>query len=276
MHGYKFFDDAGGATVLVLWLGRPGRWLAWDAATGGPLDPAADGKALARWVRNGADWSMRELTRDSGDRFGAVRFLAATKYRTAPKVFQKLLDAADFQTAHQLKSDDDPGFWLAFSPSRKNGDRGLSEWNREPAALAIAGDEYADWKYVRLGTMTATVRLPEPPDPKGGHLSVYLVPDGAGAADWVAAELVHVLRARPDARRRQTSELAVRIEGVTPGRYWVKVVYDRRAPFGKGSDSRRPGPGDLESTTRRVVDVKAGTVTEYGTVACDHEMSGIN
>ena len=278
-HGHRFFDEAGGRTAVCVWLGRLGRWVAWDVATGKPLDVTADAEALRRWNRAGADWAMRELSRDR-DVFGATRFLSATKNPGTQAVLEKLLRREDFQTSHHAAEDGEPDRWVAWSPTRKHADRALSAWYGDPRAMEHAGAEYADWDYAHLGAVDATLRLAAAPGPNGGDLYVYLFPESVGEIEWPAAKPVHELSVRAKGRRRPGAEMNVRFEGVAPGRYWLKAAYDRDAPFTNAARGAaagyRPSPGDVESTERRFIDVKPGETAAYGNLRCTHAVSPVN
>ena len=131
--------------------------------------------------------------------------------------------------------------------------------------------------YFYLGTAQVLVRLGDVPPPEGGALWVYLVPETVPPDKWAQQPPVQRVRfdfeGRPPWVKEWPRELPVSIEGVTPGRYWVKAVYDRAAPFCDPAHENeaavcRPGPGDAESAERRVIEVKPGGVIKYGELAC--------
>jgi len=63
------------------------------------------------------------------------------------------------------------------------------------------------------------------------------------------------------------------IDGVNPGRYWVKVVADWAEPLSDDANETTfhpgaPGAGDYESAKSAVIDVKSGATADVGAIAC--------
>jgi len=124
-------------------------------------------------------------------------------------------------------------------------------------------------QYVYLGVVEVTVRLPERPGK--GSLWVYLLPENVGAAEWSkTCPTCQVRCAFNDAPPAgYPAAITVRFEGVTPGRYWLKAVYDAAQPFSGGAAAAcTPSPGDYESVQRTTIDVAAGKVTSLQPLTC--------
>lgn len=274
-HGHTFLDEtADGRRFLCVWLGTCGRRLAWDVATGGLVNEKPDGEAARRWDARTRAWAVQQLAAPNRDVTGGLRYLATTKDPRDRAPIEAQLAATEFRISRGT-TDGEPKLDLvtAESPARQQADRALAVRDGQPFLAAM--DDWP-WRYVRLGTLEASVRLdPPPPAVKGrGGLFVYLVPEAVAEAAWAGSRPVHRIRigVPDDAPAAVPQVLAVRFEGVTPGRYWVKAVYDRAEPYcdgdRNGPDACTPDEGDYQSFGLRVVEVKAGGRTQAGQVAC--------
>jgi hypothetical protein len=123
--------------------------------------------------------------------------------------------------------------------------------------------------YVYLGVVELKVRLPE--QPRKGSLWVYLVPENVAASDWLKARTTYRVRCAfndPPPAGYGTA-IPVRFEGVTPGRYWVKAVYDAAEPYWRDPAAAcPPSYGDYESTQHTPIDAAAGKVSSPQTLDC--------
>jgi len=64
-------------------------------------------------------------------------------------------------------------------------------------------------------------------------------------------------------------------DGVTPGKYWVKAVWDKEKPFAKrDANFYRPEKGDYENLVSPIIEVKAGKRIDAGTIKCKHKVNG--
>ena len=65
-------------------------------------------------------------------------------------------------------------------------------------------------------------------------------------------------------------ELDFDLQGVTPGKYRVKIVWAKGRPSPLGDDKGvcRPRPGDYESTSSPVISIDKGGVTDGVRVDC--------
>ena len=279
-----------GRPVLGVWLGTFQRWLAWDVSTGRRADPAA--ADLARHLGEiGRAWALQRLARDDdvradveddgpgGSRIAAFRYLASRRDPRDRPLVERQLAADDFST-YTTFQDERLKHFGAHSLTRAAADRALATWDGLRAAGNPQGGHHDD--YFFLGTVECSIRLRA--SPRGGYLWVYLVPDDVVTGQWSTTRPVHWARADFSemgwGQKAWPRSVPVRFEGVTPGRYWVKAVYDRAAPFCRRDAASppvcRPGIGDHESTERRSVEVKAGQVVGYGRLRCESVVSAVN
>lgn len=273
--------------MLCVWLGPFGRWLAWHLPTGQRADVAAPdvrrhlnevGRAWAVRRLGSGDENARDVDRDldeerHGSRIAALRYLGTVREARDRPLLEAELASADFSTYTSFTGERGLECFGARSDTRAAADAALAAWDgREPAG----GDgAFGTDTYVYLGIVNCRVQLGAPA--ARGYLWAYLIPEAVAPRQWAAARPVHWVRGdfteTAPAPKRWPRSVPVRFEGVTPGRYWVKVVYDRAAPFCDEERSAqppvcRPGPGDFENTGGRVIEVKAGAVTDGGEVDC--------
>ena len=65
------------------------------------------------------------------------------------------------------------------------------------------------------------------------------------------------------------------LKGVTPGKYWVEAVWDRKKPFYNWDDDfYKPERGDYESVESPVIEVKAGEKLDAGKIKCEKKVKG--
>jgi hypothetical protein len=141
---------------------------------------------------------------------------------------------------------------MSHSPFRDAADRALAHWDGEP--LGDPGH--------LLGELHGTLHLPLIDTPDGSIIHVYLIPESISQANWQTAALTHRIgrkldRSRPDL---STGRLDFRLRHVTPGRYWIKAVYDTAKPFAR--EDSIAGAGDYESAPTALLEVSADQITE--------------
>jgi hypothetical protein len=120
-----------------------------------------------------------------------------------------------------------------------------------------------------LGDVTGTLHLPHPPAPDFG-LNIYLIPHDVPPEKWADAKPTHRLqdRYRPFRKVAMPKDIPFVIRGVTPGKYWVKAVFDDAAPTHDSQDIYRGEAGDFESAPQPPFEVRVGEVTSAGDVTC--------
>jgi hypothetical protein len=197
---------------------------------------------------------------------------ARARVNSLPELAQQRRELRQKIAEHYRLNPNDPN-----SPPLRAADRLVAT---EKDLLARFLEQQAGERYVFLGVVDVTARLPE--RPSKGSLWVYLLPENVTGSDWS--------RTCPTCRVRcafndpppggYPTAVPVRFEGVTPGRYWVKAVYDAAEPFWRDPAAAcTPSPGDYESAQRTPIDAAAGKVASCRalecTTPCPKESNGV-
>jgi hypothetical protein len=168
---------------------------------------------------------------------------------------------------------------LSYSKRRREADAVLSRW----AGLAANPFRLEHSEPPRiLGTVKTRVSISEPLKPGLGYMRLYLIPAAVPLATWHESQPEQYLIVdlsgylpmvfgqsdwRIKVRQRKTVEMVV--EGVTPGDYRVKVVWDKAPPF---TDADTvvciPRPGDYESVSSPIFTVEKGKETDIIEIDC--------
>jgi hypothetical protein len=212
-----------------------------------------------------------EIRRAADAALAAWGGLEPAQREPGPAAWQLVRTAPGFREAKAEQRRGVPRQVLRAGGDSKTAAIALQQHDQAMAALErrLARDleQAPEERYALLGVVDVTVRLPAPPGEPPGELArglyVYLVPENVGPADWAKARPVHHVAARfsesPDPSEQWPATVPVGFGGVTPGRYWVKAVYEC-APLlvTRGDGAVVPGAGDTESTERKVVEVTGG------------------
>jgi hypothetical protein len=260
--GTTLLDDHEGSLLLAIEFKRAGRWVAWHARTGKVAN--VDDRLAARWGVLPLERARRTA---AGDRFSVLALLelAQRKHPQDRPLIERWLHSKRFDQylGHRDTPFGEPTEWLQLSRERQDADYALR--------LFDGKSRDAESPYVYLGVIRGTIKLPSPPTDAKARVHVYLLPESVATDGWRTSDPLHHLHIDPNAPRRRPEgananaadvPLDIRFVGVDPGRYWIKVVYDRTAPF--CDDARKicaPGPGDLENDDRSLLDASAGKAT---------------
>jgi hypothetical protein len=269
-----------------IWLGWAQRWYVWKLADGSM--ESVEGDALKQWNEIGSLWAHAKLgdvlvsakaansTRSDSvysavydDQVLACRFLGFVKNPADRKLLERL-----FQREERVSR---------IRPElRKAADTALTMLDQVDARV-----EEAKGGVPRVGSVTVKIKFPRRPDTGEGKLRYYVFPERVNADWWREATPVFHARASADLRLYGDAgdRKDVQILGLRPGRYWVKVVWDRRTPEdlqsekliemirqGQRHEKETPeagaGPKDFESAGAQVFEIEAGKVIEIE-IACD-------
>jgi hypothetical protein len=156
-------------------------------------------------------------------------------------------------------------------------ERILANWDDKPAKTRDRSRQ----TYYYLGVAEGTITLPRPPQPSDRWLCIYLIPEATPKETSYSKVPVHRLTAYFGEYSFHNStwpgeNIPFRIRGVTPGRYWVKAVWDKAKPYNFEDNyiTGPPKPGDCESRELPVITVQAGETIADITIDCTAEVTG--
>jgi hypothetical protein len=225
-------------------------------------------------------------------------FVARNKVPEGEKYIHNLLEFPFHRKISSIDHSEPPCVTLR-SDERALGDIALRLWNDIP----VESDHHSSYRFPiqfrpgqYLGGVTGRIVLPiVRPDKDPGALWIYLVPASRGAGEWEKAEDVlplysnlsfgmHAgrLMARggafpffPGPPPIEFDAVDFRFLTITPGKYRIKAVWDRRAPFAPMEGRAAPEPGDYESTESEPFDVAAGRILTIPPLECTNRISGV-
>ncbi len=270
-----FFDATGDKLVFCIWLYEGKQWRAWDAKTGEPF--FATPLLTERWNKKALQWartSFKNAIKHNKNCGRAVLVLSRFKEESDRPLIKSLLTRCDFRTIAAHRNKIFTGY-CARSMDREWAEKLLASWPGTPPRPA--GQECSIYRY--LGVVKGTITLPRPPRAGDGHLCIYLVPGDTVPDDWYKTVPVHRLsdyfwKFSFTGCSWPKETFPFRIEGVTPGRYRVKAVWDcaGRRTFGDDYIKGPPDAGDFESTTTPCVTIRAGMFTKGVKIDCTRKV----
>ena len=271
-----FFDADGAGRYFCLWLLRGRYFLAWNPTTGDEVKITDDLKN--RWNTKGREWALAEGVK-SRSYYTAVEFLLGLKRPEDRKIIESLLtEDAKFYTHHvQDWSTKSRRFVRldARCPKRDIAERALARWDKKPAENPDRSP-----KYYYLGAVSGTIHLPEAPSPDKSRLCLYLIPGRTIPDDWHKSVPLHRLTEyfweySYHNAQWPPADIPFRIQGVTPGTYTLKAVWDKAAPrtFGEDYIKAPPQQGDYESTTGPTITVTPGANLQNIEIDCKTKLT---
>jgi hypothetical protein len=281
----QFFAVYEGELWFCLWLDWDDRWLVWRASDGAVVNPTLQMLTLLN-----AAGRRRALKLNSGTRFSesALAFLARLRIPQDKPLIEFWLNDTNFSMGTAQKSGPDmQGTVFTFfshSHSRDAADKALARWNGKKSFEEIGLHQRYDY----LGTLNGVVRFPVPPAKGEGSIYIHLIPESKPLSDWASIPAAQYLAA--DLRVHYPhiflnggmqdaalpADVNFAINGVTPGDYRVKVVWDKVKPFARsGEVLYKPQPGDYESTNSPVITIQSGS-TNTVQVECKTLVEGLD
>jgi hypothetical protein len=217
----------------------------------------------------------------------ACQFLRKTNLPEYRKLVEKLLTDTDFSSdSIRILYETPPSTNFSFcfyasSERRSLADQTLAEWDGK----LDSGRERGVDEYFFLGKISGSVALPCPPAAGDGTLWIYLIPAKVARGKWptqppVHRVLVHVGQIvdmfrgeslglkKTETGYKLGTNMSFRIDGVTPGKYRLKAVWDKSYPFAGRDQIGVPGQGDYESGEEPSIEVVAGKSVENVTIVC--------
>jgi hypothetical protein len=267
-------DEYGGKLYFCVWLFRGERWLAWEVATGEEVE--INENMVKRWDEKGRLWAL-EHGIQSNYWVSAAQFLGKHKKEEDRKAIESLLTDDSFYTQPVSKWRGEFIRYNASSPRRSLAESILAEWDGRAATEPASHDQ----KYYYLGVVEGKVVLPEAPKAGDHWLCVYLIPAEVGEENWWAEVPVYRITGyfweySFSNSQWPGSSIPFRIQGVTPGEYWLNAVWDKAQPY-TFEDNYIKGPpqdGDFQSTDAPIITVKAGETIDNVIIDCTHKIGG--
>jgi hypothetical protein len=261
-----FFDENNGKKHFCVWLLYGKRWLAWQATDGKEIKITE--KMIQRWNEKARLWA-REVGINTRYYHSAADFLGTLKNPEDRKVIESLLADTSFYTRSIKKWKGEFIRYNASSPKRALAESILAQWDGKP-----------EDNYYYLGTVEATLKLHVPPKAGDRWLCIYLVPGEVIQDNWYADVPVHRVtdyfwKYSFHNHKWPTSNISFRIQGVTPGKYRAKAVWDKAQPYNFGDNYIKgpPQKGDYQSLDSTVITIEAGKTVKGITIDCTHEVT---
>ena len=201
--------------------------------------------------------------------------------------------------------------YSASSSKRKLAEKILAEWDGVSTDDTNDSDSYWRKDYISrfkenpvlpkrdrsgeisrfLGELKGTLKLPKQPESEDskdyrvldGVISIYLIPETTPRSQWDKKPIVHRLRANFNRSYSGSSRYVIltddfifNLETVTPGKYWIKGVWDRsrQSNFysGKPKAIGTPQEGDYQSLESPVITITAGKTLDNIVIDCTHQV----
>lgn len=267
---YWFFDEA--SHWLVFWVQWDAKWIAWDLRDG-ELIPVSKKQTNA--------WSAayREMILEGNQEEDVgkteIIFLGILGMPEDQKWAEAHLADSNFHTYFSTSTSDEETTYTYISEAskRKVADRVLSTWGK------VKGTRNQEkLAYSLLGSLEMEVRFPQAPKKGEGNLIVYLERVDMAEDSEKTLLPVHYLFADLESyypysyekseKVSLTEMINFEIQGITPGEYWIRVLWDRKAPFTNEDPPFQPSPGDVYSTKDFKVKVQPGFTLENVFMEC--------
>jgi len=156
---------------------------------------------------------------------------------------------------------------------RKAADTALSIWDKKlPDETRYRWS--GDITYNYLGTFSGKIILPEKPKEKS-VLWIYLIPESVPVNKWSMDDIFQPLSSPFDDyfffKWKLPDSTIFDFKGVTPGKYWLKAVYEVESSGDYWVEDKKhiPRKGDFENAKSPVFEVKAGQTIDVGTIDCN-------
>jgi len=268
-NSYGFFDEK--EPIFCLWINWDERWLAWNMETGKLHTVSA--AQQKRWNDKCRTIMLDTIKNGKADIL-EYEFLGKMKNPKDKPLIQELLNDTDFRSSSISSFDNGmPKFTLCSESLRREvADKILAKRKNDPADTTYSRN------YVFLGSAELAVTFPAPPKKGEGNLIVYLVEDGSGHHDFRSFIPKHYLFANLesyypfDPKTMKDSQLDrtvnFSIKGITPGKYKVIAIWDRKKPFMEEKPPFIPAKGDFVSDDTVKIEINAGQTIKNVSVQC--------
>jgi hypothetical protein len=271
--GYSIIqiDESQDPPLFGIWLNWTQRWFVWRLDTGKPIQVNISEKL--RWDGIGRKWSHEQLAND-------IRVVTACYYLAYlrnPKdrgLIEDRLKSKDYS-----QSGDNTYF-----PIRQAADRALAFWDGLVDNCNDGNIINSDHdKLYFLGEVNISVQLPYLPQRENSQIALMIFPGNWQGQVWEQSKPEYKLSKhfKFGVANNIDKKILFRLNGITPGKYWIKVLWDKTPPFKydlfyydpahKWYATELPdltlAPGDFESNGWETFTVQASQKVEV-TVGC--------
>lgn len=278
-HSIYFFHNKDRQALFCLWLDWDNRWVAWRMNDGSLIKVSNE---LAKELNTAGRTYARRLASTEDFAVASLAFLGRLRLREDRPLIEKWLRDGEFSSGSmQSSSSTSPVEYFAFtsqSHRRAEADRILARWDGNNSENVGFG--YSN-TYKSLGTLKGSISLLRPPAKGEGSLRVYLISENVPLAQWNSVRPEHYLIANLDSSyphifesgKLRDGKLSKNVNfiiyGITPGKYRLKAVWDKLAPFTmEDQPVCKPSAGDFESTSSDLITIRKGVTTEGVSIDC--------
>lgn len=207
----------------------------------------------------------------------AYQFIAHQKQPQDRRLINRLLEAAP-----------SPDYFEGFrilgvgSIERMRGDELMARWEGNTSrafSYSAPGGLAANEKHYSLARVQGVLRLPFQPPDNGGLVRIFLIPDDLKKEGWdkndrvwetsrkVASSLYHF-------GSENRSEFSFGFSTISPGKYRLKAVWDKRPPHAGRADSKAEitTPGDYESNETETFLLEPGDIRRGFILECTNQV----
>lgn len=307
----QFFHTYKGNQRFCMWWPLFDRWIAWNPANG--EECKIEGDMIQGLNDKGRLWSLNQLDSQYPP-IAPYEFLGKLKRAEDRHFIEDMLSdtsytvggarSRSFRTNNSGTKDKANLYeirdYSAASSKRILAEQILAEWDgilskkSRPSVIngqvKLPARDRSERICRFLGIVKGTLKLPKPPKSENsedylklnGVISIYLVPETTPKSEWDKRPIIHRLRADYNplysgANRYVllTENFSFRLETVTPGKYWIKAVWDKTRPSnfysGKPAIIGTPQKGDYHSLSSPTITVTAGETVGNIVIDCTHQ-----
>jgi hypothetical protein len=256
-----FFDKPDGKLHFCIWQVYGHRWLVWEVSSG--REVKVDDKMVGRLNEKGCTWAREEVAK-SRSRYWqfALKFLGRCKKAEDREIIESFLCSSGFHTNSRNYS--------SSSFKRNMAERILAKWDGRSSEV-----------YSYLGIVEGTVELPRAPKVSDGWLCVYLIPEEIDKKNWhvnVPIQRYCLSFGKYSFGKDQWAGKVIpfKIKTVTPGKYWIKAVWDVAEPYSFQDDYIKGPPqnGDYHNVLSPEISVEAGETIDIGRFVLNSSVAG--
>jgi len=263
-----FLDEYNDKLYFCVWLLYGQRWLAWQVSTGEEV--TINDQMVVRWNEKGRLWARRDGI-ESKYWGPAAAFLGKFRINEDRKIIESLLADNNFYTRPVNKWRGAFIRYDASSPKRARAESILAQWDSKPVRKPGGSGQ----AYYYLGILEGIVKLTQAPKAGDHRLCIYLIPSTTDKEKWYSKVPVHRItdyfwEYSFHNHEWPGTDIPFHIQGVTPGKYWAKAVWDKAKPYNFGDNYIKgpPQPGDYQSVDSPIMTVRAGETIQNVTIDC--------